>query len=120
MTLEILSIWLSIEDDSFFAIKLFCFSSFLITMSSPNFSLKICSAFPIPSINPNLIDAEPDQNSPVKVLFFSGSLSFAPLLFLTTSIKSECNSSCSFFILSISSSFSSLKGSKVLLFFPAV
>ena len=39
---------------------------------------------------------------------------------LTKFIKSECNSNCNFLILSMSSGFSSLKGSKVLLFFPAV
>jgi len=44
-------------------------------MSSPNFSLKICSALPIPSINPNFNEVDPDQNSPVKVLFFSVSIS---------------------------------------------
>ena len=72
------------DDDSFLAIKLFGFSNFLIIIFSPNLSLKICSAFPIPSISPNFKEAEPDQNSPVKVLFFSGSFSFEPLLFFTT------------------------------------
>jgi len=71
-------------------------------------------------MSPNFKEEEPDQNSPVKVLFFSGSFSFEPRLFFTTLMKSECNSNCNFFILSISSSFSSLKGSRVLLFFPAV
>ena len=65
--------------------------------SSPNFSLKTCSALPIPSINPNFKEEDPDQNSPVKVLFFSVSISFEPLLDLTTLIKSECNSNCIFF-----------------------
>ena len=111
---------MSIDADNFLAIKLFGFSSFLITTSSPNFSLKICSALPMPSINHNFKEVDPDQNSPVKVLFFSVSTSFEPLLDLTTFIKSECNSNCIFFNLSISSSFSSLKGSRVLLFFPAV
>ena len=40
--------------------QLLVFSNFLITISSPNFSLKICSAFPIPSINPNLSDSDID------------------------------------------------------------
>ena len=42
------------------------------------------------------------------------------LLFSTTSIKSLCKSNCIFFNLSISSCFSSINGSNVLLFFPAV
>ena len=118
--LAILSTWLSNEEDNFFAKKLFGFSNFLIDIFSPNFSLKICSALPMPSISPNFSDADPDQNSPVKILFFSGSTSLSLLLFLTRLIKSEWSSSCNFLILSISSCFSSLKGSKVLLFFPAV
>ena len=89
-------------------------------MFSPNFSLNICSAFPMPSISPNFKEVEPDQNSPVKVLFLSGSLSLDPRLFFTKFIKSEWSSNCNFLILSISSGFSSLNGSKVLLFFPAV
>ena len=79
--------------------KPFGFSNFFITAFSPNFSLKICSAFPIPSISPNFKDADPDQNSPVKILFFSGSFNFEPRLFLTRLIKSECNSNCNFLIL---------------------
>ena len=74
--------------------------------SSTNFSFNISSAFPSPSIKPNSFALEPDQNSPVKVLFFSVSKSFEPLLDLTTLIKSECNSNCIFFNLSISSFFS--------------
>ena len=70
-----------------------------ITIFSPNFSLNICSALPIPSIKPNFREVEPDQNSPVKILFFSASFNFEPLLFLTKFIKSECNSSCNFLIL---------------------
>ena len=53
----------------------------------------------MPSISPNFKEVEPDQNSPVKVLFFSGSFNFEPLLFFTRLMKSECNSNCNFFIL---------------------
>ena len=106
----------SIEDDSFLAIKPFGFSKFLIITLSPNFFFKIWSAFPIPSINPRSRDVLPVQNSPVKILFFSGSLSFFPLLFSTTFIKSSCSSSWIVFNLLIIS-LSSLKGSKVLFIF---
>jgi len=33
--------------------------------SSPNFSFKISSALPSPSINPSSFALDPDQNSPV-------------------------------------------------------
>ena len=89
MASTILSTWLSIEDDNFLAINPLGFSNFLIIIFSPNFSLKICSAFPTPSISPSFKDADPDQNSPVKILFFSGSFSFAPRLFLTRLIKEK-------------------------------
>ena len=59
----------------------------------------------MPSISPNFNEVEPDQNSPVKVLFLSGSFNLDPRLFLTKFIKSECNSNCNFLILSISSGF---------------
>ena len=74
-------------EDNFLAIKPFGFSNFFIIAFSPNFSLKTCSAFPIPSIKPNFRDVEPDQNSPVKVLFFSGSFNLEPLLLFTKFIK---------------------------------
>ena len=80
----------------------------------------ISSALPIPSIKPSFFAVDPDQNSPVNK---SGLLSFLilfDLLSSTTFIKSECNSNCIFFNLSTSSFFSSTKGSKVLLFLPAV
>ena len=67
---------------SFLAIKPFGFSKFLIITFSPNLSFKTWSALPNPSINPSLSDVLPVQNSPVKILFFSGSLSFGPLLIL--------------------------------------
>ena len=108
------------DEESFLAIKPLGFSNVLIITFSPNFSFNTWSAFPIPSISPSFNDVFPVQNSPVKILFFSGSLSFDPLLFWTTFIKSSCNSSCIVFNLLMSSSFSSLNGSKVLLFFPAV
>ena len=120
IVLIILSTWLSNDDESLFAKKPFCFSNFLISIFSPNFFLRICSAFPRPSIRPKFKDVDPDQNSPVNILFFSGSFNFEPRLLFTKLIKSECNSNCNFFILSMSSGFSSLKGSRVLLFLPAV
>ena len=108
------------DDDNFLAIKPLGFSKVLITTLSPNFSFKIWSAFPMPSTNPSFSEVLPVQNSPVKILFFSGSFSFEPLLFSTTLMKSACNSNCIFFSLLTSSSFSSTKGSSVLLFLPAV
>ena len=82
-----------IDEDSFLAMKPFGFSKFLIITFSPNFSFKIWSAFPIPSIRPKPKAVFPVQNSPVNILFFSGSFSFDPLLVSTTFIKSACNSS---------------------------
>ena len=41
---KILSIWLSIDEDNFFAKNPFCFSNFLIITLSPNFSLNTWSA----------------------------------------------------------------------------
>ena len=87
------------EDESFFAKKPFRFSKLLIINLSPNFSFSTWSAFPMPSIKPNFKEEDPDQNSPVKVLFFSVSISFEPLLSSTTFIKSEWSSNCIFFSL---------------------
>ena len=56
------------------------------------------------------------NQSSIPLSFFN----FADLLFSTTSIKSLCKSNWILFNLSISSCFSSIKGSRVLLFFPAV
>ena len=119
-TLAKFSIWLLMEEENFLARKLLGFSNFLTIIFFPNFSLSIWSTFPIPSIKPNFKAVSPDQNSPVNTLFFSGSFNFFPLLFSTTFIKCPCSSSWSFFNLWTSSSFSSTKGSSVLLFFPAV
>ena len=84
----ILSKGSKLAEDNFLARKPFLFSKFLIITLSPNFSFKIWSAFPIPSINPSLSAVLPVQNSPVKILFFSGSFNFDPLLVSTTLIKS--------------------------------
>ena len=82
------SIWF--EDESFWLSHPFVFSNFLIITSSPNFSFKISCASPMPSINPNFLALEPDQNSPennsTSVLF-----NFAPRLFSTTFMKSGVN-----------------------------
>ena len=118
--LRVLLNWSSIEDESFRPSHPFCFSNFLTITSSPNFSFKIWSAFPIPSIKPSLRADAPVQNSPVKILFFSGSFNLFPLLVSTTFIKSECSSNWISLSLLISSSFSSTNGSSVLLFLPAV
>ena len=112
------STWL-LDEESFWLSHPLDFSNFLITTSSPNFSFSISLALPIPSINPKSFALLPDQNSPEKSST-SDLLSFSPLLFSTTSMKSLCKSNCIFFNLSISSLFSSRKGSNVLLFFPAV
>ena len=112
------STWL-LEDEIFWLNQPLDFSNFLITTSSPNFSFKISCAFPIPSINPKSFALLPDQNSPENSSI-SDLFSLDPLLSSTTSIKSLCKSNCILFNLSISSFFSSRKGSNVLLFFPAV
>ena len=52
------------DADNFLANQPFGFSNFLIITFSPNFSLRIWFAFPIPSINPNSLAFLPDQNSP--------------------------------------------------------
>jgi hypothetical protein len=59
----------------------------LITTSSPNFSLRILFALPIPSTNPRSFAFFPAQNSPENNSTLSF-LSFDPLLSSTTSIKS--------------------------------
>ena len=118
--LRVLLNWPSIEAESFRPNHPFCFSNFLITISSPNFSFKIWSALPIPSIKPILRADAPVQNSPVKILFFSGSFNFAPLLVSTTFMKSAWSSNWIFLSLSISSNFSSWNGSYRAVIFPAV
>ena len=119
-----LSIWLSLVLvlvlDSFLLNQLFGFSNFLIVTSSPNFSFKISSALPMPSINPNFLAFDPDQNSPVNKSGLPSFFSLVDLLSSTTFIKSACKSNWILFNLSISSFFSSTNGSKVLLFLPAV
>ena len=112
------STWL-LDEESFWLNQPLDFSNFLITTSFPNFSLRTWWASPNPSINPKSLALLPDQNSPEKSST-SDLFNFDPLLFSTTSIKSLCKSSWIFFNLSMSSFFSSKKGSKVLLFFPAV
>jgi signal peptide peptidase SppA len=77
--------------------RLFGFSNFLITTFSPNFSFKISSALPKPSIKPKSFALEPDQNSPVNRSGFLSFLSLVDLLSSTTFIKSECKSNCIFF-----------------------
>ena len=68
--------------DNFLFNQLFGFSNFLITISSPNFSFKISSALPIPSINPSFLPLDPDQNSPVNKSGFSSFLVFYLCYFL--------------------------------------
>ena len=109
----------SLEDDNFLLNQPLDFSNFLITTSSPNFSFNTWLASPISSTRPKSLALLPDQNSPENnstSVFFS----FIPRLVSTTFMKSLCRSSWIFLSLSISSFFSSRKGSKVLLFFPAV
>jgi hypothetical protein len=60
----------------------------LITTFSPNFFLRISSAFPIPSIKPKSLAFLPDQNSPEKSSISESFFSFDPLLSSTTFIKS--------------------------------
>ena len=110
--------WL-LDDDNFLLNQLFCFSNFLIITSSPNFCFNIWFESPISSIKPSSLALFPDQNSPENNST-SDFFSFEPLLFSTTSIKFLCKSNWIFFNLSMSSFFSSRKGSNVLLFFPAV
>ena len=74
----------------------------------------------MPSIKPNFLALDPDQNSPVNKSGLPSFFSLVDLLSSTTFIKSECKSNCIFFNLSISSCFSSTNGSNVLLFLPAV
>ena len=76
-------------------------------------------ASPTSSIKPNSLAFDPDQNSPENNSI-SDFFNLEPLLFSTTLIKSLCKSNWIVFNLSISSFFSSRKGSNVLLFLPAV
>jgi len=83
------SIWLALAPDNFLFNQLFGFSNFLIITSSPNFSFKISSALPNPSIKPNSFALDPDQNSPVNKSGLLSFFNFTDLLFSTTFIKSE-------------------------------